>query len=438
MSPTRIAIVGAGPVGLTLARLIHNKPNIEVVIFESDKSEDARKQGGTLDLHPGSGLSALEEAGLYDEFLKRARFDGEAVIFTDKNLVKYIEQPRLDEESSNGRPEIDRYLLREMLLNSVPSEVIRWGCHLRAIDENHNLIFDHGIESGFDLVVGADGAWSKIRKLVSDEKPHYSGTGGFNFTIPNAEETAPDCYQLTNRGSLYAYWDGKAIVSQQQGDGSLNVYAFAVRPEDWYNQATFDKNDIQAIRQATLEEFSGWDSRLLDFVRHAQDAVYRSLYMLPVGWSWKHRAGMTLIGDAAHAMTPFAGQGVNLGMEDALKLSQAIIKATNSPESDLTAAIKTFEEDLFVRAKSTAELTHDMMTWFLFTEGALRTTIEKVVIRMVSSDMRPPVSWVTYPLLVAGTYAYYFFFSTVSLSVIVKWCFHVLYTSVPYRILFHR
>jgi 2-polyprenyl-6-methoxyphenol hydroxylase-like FAD-dependent oxidoreductase len=68
MSPIRVAIVGAGPVGLTLARLFLNKPNIDFVVFESDKYRDARGQGGTLDLRPTTGLAALKEADLYDEF----------------------------------------------------------------------------------------------------------------------------------------------------------------------------------------------------------------------------------------------------------------------------------------------------------------------------------------------------------------------------------
>lgn len=99
----RIAIVGAGPVGLTLARLLTNRSNIEVVIFESDTSRQSRKQGGSLDLHADTGLAALKAAGLYEEFLRRARFDGEAFKICDKKLNKYLNLGGANENSSRGR-----------------------------------------------------------------------------------------------------------------------------------------------------------------------------------------------------------------------------------------------------------------------------------------------------------------------------------------------
>jgi 2-polyprenyl-6-methoxyphenol hydroxylase-like FAD-dependent oxidoreductase len=74
----KIAIIGAGPAGCTLARLlVQEKVPVDITIFEGEKSLDTRTQGGTLDLHTQSGIEALKRAGLYDEFVKRARFDGE-------------------------------------------------------------------------------------------------------------------------------------------------------------------------------------------------------------------------------------------------------------------------------------------------------------------------------------------------------------------------
>lgn len=412
MSPLRIAIVGAGPVGLTLARLLLNKPDIKVTVFESEKSREVREQGGTLDLHTGTGLAALKEAGLYDEFLQNARFDGEAMVICDKRLIKYVDFPGQEEGSARGRPEIDRKMLREMLLDSVPPEVIRWGYHLRSIDESRNLIFDHGIETGFDLVVGAEGAWSKTRKLVSAQKPNYSGVTGISFTIPNAKETAPECYTLTNRGSIFAYSDGKYIMSQQLGNGSLSVYVGSVRPESWMDNMPFDINDTEAVKKSIREEFQGWHPDLLNCVNYGWDPLPRRLYMLPVGFSWQNRPGVTLIGDSAHVMTPFAGEGVNLGMEDALMLSRAIIKASKSANrsDSLTEEIKTFEKDLFIRAERTASLTNDMMMWLLFTEGAPRSVVEKVGVRMATFEHRSLVMKALYPFLVASIYTSYFVF----------------------------
>ncbi|KAJ5168406.1 uncharacterized protein N7482_004000 [Penicillium canariense] len=412
MSLTRIAIVGGGPVGLTLARLLLNKPKIEVVVFESENSQNARGQGGSLDLHPTTGIAALKEAGLYDEFLKRARFEGEALTICDKHLTKYVELAGSDEKSSHGRPEIDRKSLREMLLDSIPPDMIRWGHHLRTIDENHNLIFDHGIEMGFDLIVGAEGAWSKTRKLVSEQAPDYAGISAFTFEIPNAKETAPECYQLSNHGSLFSYSDGRSIMSQCIGDGRLKVAVYAIWPKQWAENPTFDINDLDATRKAILEECHDWSPELLQFVRNAQDPEFRPLYMLPVGWSWENRPGVTLIGDAAHVMTPFAGEGVNLGMQDALKLSRAIIKGANSPNPQVTlpTEIKAYEDDLFVRAKETSTLTSDMMNWLFFSGGSLGSVIEKVALRRLTFYDKSPLQRAKYPLMWALIYGYYFLF----------------------------
>lgn len=411
MSPIRVAIVGAGPVGLTLARLLLNKPNIDFVVFESEKSRDARGQGGSLDLHPTTGLAALKEADLYDEFLRRARFDGEALIICDKNFTKFVELSGSDERSSHGRPEIDRISLREMLLNSVPPHKIRWGCHLRTIDEDHNLIFDHGIETGFDLIVGAEGAWSKTRKLLSDQTPNYSGISGTIFEIPNAKETAPECYKLTNRGSLFSYTGGRSIMSQYQGDGSLKLAVYATRPENWAENASLDIHDLEATKKAILDECHDWAPELLQYVQYGQNVEFRPLYMLPIGWSWENHPGVTLIGDAAHVMTPFAGQGVNLGMQDALMLSRAIIKGANStsPKDTLPAEIKLFEKDLFVRAKETATFTNDMMT-MLFFSSSLRSVIEKVVLRKLTFYDKTILQRAKHPLMTAFVYGYYSLF----------------------------
>ncbi|KAJ5756021.1 hypothetical protein N7533_005564 [Penicillium manginii] len=386
MPSLKIAIIGAGPVGLSLARLLASNPAIEIIIFESDKSPEARVPGGPLDLHPATGISALKEAGLYGEFLKYARFDGEALIICDKKLTKYVNLPGGDAHSSRGRPEIDRTALRNILLSSVPPHLIRWGCRLRFIDENRRLIFDHGIESGYDLVVGAEGAWSKIRKLISDQMPNYAGLIGYHWKIPDAKNLAPGCYKLVNRGSVFSYSDGRAIMGQQLGDGSLNVYTYTPWSVDWKEDAPFDLHDTEAIRNALLEEFHEWDPELLSLIRHGQDPNLRPLYMLPVGWSWENCPGVTLVGDAAHVMTPFAGEGVNLGMQDALMLSRAILKASKSPtpETSLPAEIKTFEKDLFMRAEETANFTNDMLTWLFFTDGSPSSIIEKLVLRMTT------------------------------------------------------
>lgn len=386
--PPKIAIIGAGPAGMTLAHLLL-KASIPVTIFEGEASPLTRGQGGTLDLHDDTGLKALQEIGLWDEFLKYARYDGEALIVADKNLKKYLYMEGTTKETSRGRPEIDREKLRKILYEALPDGIIRWDCRLRRVEDDRSLHFDHGVESGFDLVVGADGAWSKVRPLLSRVKPYYSGLGGIHSVVNNAEKEHPDLYKLVNRGSMFCFSDGKSLTAQQMGDGSITIGEWTQRPEDWQETCGYNLNDPSQVKRALLEEFCDWNPQLVDFINAADDThlVPRSLYMLPVGHRWDHREGFTLIGDSAHLMTPFAGEGVNLAMTDAMKLAEALISSRGSEkEGAVDSAVKAFEEEMFLRASIIAEVTKGNMEDMLFTSGMNEHTAPRYVRRALFGE----------------------------------------------------
>ncbi|MCJ1454369.1 hypothetical protein MMC28_004722 [Mycoblastus sanguinarius] len=383
--PPKIAIVGAGPAGCTLARLLV-RASIPVTLFEGESSLSVRAQGGTLDLHTNTGLKALREAGLYEEYLKCARYDGEALAVTDKNLKPFIRLGGATEKTSRGRPEIDRARLRQILVEFLPSDTIRWNCRLRSIDHNDlSLHFDHGIETGFDLVVGADGAWSKVRPALIDTKPFYAGIGGYDLFIDDAEIHHPDLHKLVNRGSVFAYSDGKSITGQQRGDGGIIVYATSVRDENWRKTCGYDIQNAGEVKKAIAKEFGDWAEPLVKLTQVANEKtiVARSLYMLPVGARWENRTGVTLIGDAAHLATPFAGEGVNVAMEDALSLAQAIIRSAKAGDTTkiLSASVEEFEKEMFPRAAAVQDHSKTNMELMFFTPGAPRTTIDRYVRR---------------------------------------------------------
>lgn len=400
MPSPKIAIIGAGPVGTTLGRLLmRQSPSTSITIYESEPSPNYRSQGGTLDLHTDTGLAALKEAGLWEEFTKHARYDGESLLMTDKNLKPFYQvKPSTTPEKRGGhlggqRPEIDRAALRQMLIESLPADMITWGHRLKEVvpgtdPRSTKLIFTLSdgtatTVSGFDLIVGADGAWSKVRSVLSDVKPHFAGVSNQAFEIHDAANTAPEVYELVNRGSVFSHADGHKTNLQQMGDGSIVVYLnFQTDDEDWYKSPEhcgFDAFDLEASKAAALERFRDWHPLIREAISRTRGStVPRSLYMLPVGFSFGHRAGMTVVGDAAHLMTPFAGEGVNVGIEDARRLAAAVA-AAGDDLGKLDSGIAAFEKDMFSRAGEFAALTDTMLRAWFFTEDCPRSVVPKAL-----------------------------------------------------------
>ena len=123
-----IAIVGGGPGGLTLARLLQQS-GAKVVVYERDQSRSARVQGSALDLHEGSGLAALEAAGLMEAFWANHRPDLDRLRLTDaRGTVLHDHARRMSGDGK--RPEIERGPLRDLLLDSLQPETVQWDCKL--------------------------------------------------------------------------------------------------------------------------------------------------------------------------------------------------------------------------------------------------------------------------------------------------------------------
>jgi len=375
MGRPTIAIIGAGPGGLTLARLLQ-KNRIACTIYEAEHSRSVRNQGGTLDLHPKAGQRALQEAGLLDEFKRFSRPEGEAM-----KIVKYDGAVLWDEnvmgnvrEDSGDRPEIDREDLRNILLDSLLPGTIKWGKKLNRVEpdpkakDKHILFFDDvTVEMGVDLVVGADGAWSKVRPLLTDEKPYYSGISAIELWSLDVEKKNPWLSEYVGKGNCFMFDEGRALLSQRNGNGSVRAYASVRKPETWVEDCGIDWTDHAAARQAIVtNHFNDCGEDIKKIILESDDELIpRKLYMLPVGIKWDSKPGVTLIGDSAHLMTPFAGVGVNVAMADALELARALISQKDSivakafsDSHNIATAIKEYEASMFPRAKENAEKTY--------------------------------------------------------------------------------
>ena len=349
-----------------LASLLQQK-GMPCTIFELDKDRSTRSQGGIIDLHPESGQLALREAGLFEEFKKHLLPGAEAM-----KLIKSDGTVRWDENSMEGveagparnRPEIDRTTLRTILLDSIHPASIHWGRKLVRVEANeihrdkYNLHFTDGREEGFDLVVGADGAWSKVRPLLTDQLPIYSGITLLDMKAEEVSTKKQWLKHFTGSGSCFMFDEGRALICQRNGNDSIRIYAAVRQPETWVNDCGIDWQQPALARKDFVERCFGDCHRDLKRVIAAgasDGLIARPLFMLPIGFKWEPHAGVTLLGDAAHLMTPFAGVGVNVALADALSLARALVKRKGAPEAylkrSLAEALQEYEGPMFERAK---------------------------------------------------------------------------------------
>jgi 2-polyprenyl-6-methoxyphenol hydroxylase-like FAD-dependent oxidoreductase len=342
-----IAVVGAGLGGLVAARVLHVH-GIEAAVYELDASPTARHQGGMLDIHEESGQVALRAARLFEEFRAAVHPGGEEVRILDPDGTL-----RYKDGEESGRPEVDRNDLRGILLDSLPEGTVRWGVKVTGArslgDGRHEVTLADGTVFTTDVLIGADGAWSRIRPLLSPAVPAYTGVSFVETDLHEAAVRHPATAELLGGGMMFSLADGRGFLTHLETDGSIHAYVAFKAPEDWLPGIDF--TDPAAAKAKLLGYFEGWDDRLRALVADADGApTPRQIHALPVGHRWNRTPGVTLLGDAAHLMSPFAGEGANAAMQDGAELATALAGHPGDPE----AALAAYEHALFPRAERAA------------------------------------------------------------------------------------
>jgi 2-polyprenyl-6-methoxyphenol hydroxylase-like FAD-dependent oxidoreductase len=361
-----IAILGGGLGGLMAARVLHVN-GIESAVFDLEADRHARVQGGMLDIHDYNGQKAIRAADLWEEFDGIIHRGGESMRILDHTGAVLREE---HDQGQMERPEVDRGQLRDMLIDSLPEGTIHWGQKAVAIREvagaagRREVEFADGETITTDLLIGADGAWSKVRPILTDARPAYTGISFIEADLFDGAEQHPAEAAAMGNGMLFAFQDETGILGHLETDGTLHVYLGFRVPEDWPDSIDF--TDTAAAKQAILDRLPGWDDALRGFIANADTALTpRRINALPVGLSWDRIPGTTLLGDAAHVMSPFAGEGANLAIYDGSLLALAI---ANHPD-DVETALAEYEADLFPRSAAAAKDSADSLE-MLFAPGS--------------------------------------------------------------------
>ena len=323
-----IAIVGGGPGGLTLARLLQLK-GANIKVYERDLNKEARVQGSPLDLHDESGLAAIIKAGLLDEFKKNYMPGADRLTITNELAEIFYSDHETKPEENFGhehfRPEIDRGALRKILLASLQPDTVVWNHHFLSMEpqkEGWLLHFKNGTSAYADLVIAADGANSKIRPYITDIKPFYSGITMLEGNVVN---NIPQIAALLRGGKIMAFGNKKDILMGQKGHGEIGFYASFKAEENWSKNSGLDYTDNAQMLAWFRKEYSEWSSIWYELFENAiTPFIPRPIYCMPLDQTWESLPNVTMLGDAAHVMPPFAGEGVNMAMLDALELSECL------------------------------------------------------------------------------------------------------------------
>lgn len=363
-----IAIVGGGPGGLTLARILQMN-GASVKVYERDLNREVRVQGATLDLHEESGLKALEIAGLMDAFNANYRPGADKLRVVDKhgNIV-------LDEHGADGgsynRPEIDRGPLRKILLDSLKQDTVVWDNQFVSLSEQDGVIkleFKNGTTAYADVVIAADGANSKIRPYITPIKPFYAGVSVIEGAVYNSEKASPRIHELLNDGKIFAMGDGKTLIVSSKGDGSLVFYAGIKSTESWLQNTGINFKDKGQVFAWFKQEFAGWGDLWDELFENAEPVfIPRPQYCMPLDQTWEALPNLTMLGDAAHLMPPYAGEGVNMAMLDALELAECLLSDDFANTHDAIAA---YEKHMRARASETAAMTLEQTDSLHSTDG---------------------------------------------------------------------
>jgi 2-polyprenyl-6-methoxyphenol hydroxylase-like FAD-dependent oxidoreductase len=345
---TPVTIIGAGLGGLTLARVL-DVHGIAATIYEAETSANARAQGGCSISMNTTDSSHSNQPDSSENSSRSSTLGGRRRGYSTGKGTSCLIGPTTAQ--AVGLRYAEEIFVGSCLTHFLPTRSAG-GRKVTAVSPlgggRHLLTFADGTTVTTDLLVGADGAWSRVRPLISEAKPAYVGTSFIETHLFGGETRHKASAEAVGGGALFALAPGKGILAHREPNGVLHTYVALNKPEDWITRIDFS-DPVTAVA-CIAKEFEGWAPELTALITDGEtDPVPRPLNALPVEYRWDRVPGVTLLGDAAHLMAP-SGEGANLAMYDGAELGKFIAANPGNVEEALIA----YEKDLFPRSASAA------------------------------------------------------------------------------------
>jgi 2-polyprenyl-6-methoxyphenol hydroxylase-like FAD-dependent oxidoreductase len=314
----KVLIIGGGFSGMAAAIELR-KRGIGVDLVEIDPGW--RSYGAGISLG-GATMRALVQLGVIDAYLAEgAASDGVAIHIPTGQKVAELPTPRLAGPDVPGNGAIMRPALARILADATRASGanVRLGCTFARIGQDAggvDVSFTDGTTARYDLVIGADGLYSKVREAVFPDapKPQYSGQGVWRAVLPRPADID---------GTMM--WLGPKIKPGLNPVSKDEMYLFVT--EDRATNDYIDPAEFLQRVKALLAPFP--DPRLQrvrDALNEDSQIIYRPLESLLMPSPW-YKGRVVLIGDTVHATTPHMASGACIGIEDALVLADELSKA---------------------------------------------------------------------------------------------------------------